>query len=215
MGALFKSKPGSLIGALGAASDVDTSEKRRAGLSTAGSAIAAAGGVGALLPFPPFAQIIGAGVAAVGAGVSIAAKLRQRGSLALAGDERAVADFARKAARWSSAKRARVASKLAGIVKKDQATLRKKKRGKHLPLKKKIAIGKLKLGVLVGLEANAKLDKSVPLVKGDTASVPVVADADPAANVDSSTDLSDGIPTWGWLLAGTAGAIIVVKVLRK
>lgn len=209
MGALFKDHA-HVLGATAA----EMSEKRRKGLATAGGVVTTVGGVAALLPFPPFAQIIGAGVAGIGAGIGIAAKLRTRGSLALAGDETAVAGFAKRAARWSSKKRVRIAEKLTVKLKKQRAKLKTQKRP-SVPLRKRIAIEGMKLGILAGFEANARKASNLPLVADDAKTVPDEVEMDPTADVDLPGDDADGaVPMWAWGLGGLlvlGGAVVLLR----
>lgn len=162
--------------------------------------MAAAGGAVAIIPVPPWTQIAGAGLAAVGAGMAIAAKLRERGSKALVGDEQAVAGFARRAARWSSAKRARVAKKLFAKVQ------RKKGRRQTVGRKTREALLELKLGVLYGLEHHARKVPKQRLVADDPETAPAAVEANPVHDGDDRT---------GWWIAGGLGLAAVAVLLSK
>lgn len=179
-------------------STVETRERRRVGTARAGAIVTASGGAVALIPVPPWTQIAGAAIAAVGAGIGLAAQLRERGSKALMGDKSAVAVFARRAARWSQARRKRTAEKLL----KDLRKLRAKKR-QGVPRQTHEAVLELKLGVLYGLEHEARKDPKKPLVADQPETAPVVLDAQP-----------ESAPIWPWL---AAGAVVVVGagVLRR
>jgi hypothetical protein len=215
--------------AFGAADDAAVREKRRAGLLTAGGVVATAGGIA--LPLIGSAAgiwgIIAAGSAIVaGSGMKIAAKLRERGTRALAGDETAVAGFAKKAARWTGKKRARIATRLLTALKKKQARLKRiGKKRKAIPLKTQVALLKLKLGVLYGLEAYGRQKPTAPLVKGDARSAPVQAAQDGAADADTD-DADEQAPPdpplaaeagkpWLWVGAAAAGVVLVVVLSRQ
>lgn len=221
-----------LSAAFGAADDATVREKRRKGLATAAAVTPAVGGImtaalaATLIPEPLFSKIAALGLATVGAGLTIAYKLRERGTLALAGDEAAVAGFAKKAARWTGRKRARVAERLLKALKRKQARLKRiGKKRRAIPLKTQVAILKLKLGVLYGLEAHGRHKPTAPLVKGDRRSAPVQAAQDASADADTDDDDEKAPPDpplaaeagkpWLWVGAAVAGVVVVAVLARQ
>lgn len=196
--------------------DVARAVKRQEGLSKASSAVSAAGAVVAAIPAAPWTQLAGAIIGLVAAGMKIGAKLSERGTKALAGDESAVKGFAKHAAKWSSAKRARVAVRLGKHLKPALARLaRHPPRDKHrrIPLQKEIALLKLKLAVLYGLEANARHNKRKPLVKGEGDTIPAIVEQTPGSNLDHPGDMTagDGFMGVPWVYVG--GGVIAVSAI--
>lgn len=181
-------------------------ERGRAGLNTAAGGVSAAGAVVAAIPVVPWTQIAGGSLIVVGSALKLAAALRERGSRALAGDESAVAGFARSAARWSSARRARVAKRLAAML---------KRRGRGKRDTARSAILRLKLKVLYAIEAGSRAeasrpgDRQRPVVADVAGSEPVAVAANPLADVDQPGDVEG--QAWKYWLG--AGVVVAAGVL--
>ena len=183
------------------------------------------------MPLPAMTMSTAGGGAA--AAVKLGLLFSERGSKALAGDESAVRPFARRAARWSAARRARVAEKLAKQIKSLEAKHKKIRRRKiriflrKIPTKvlKKIAIRKLKLKVLYAIEHRSKLRKKKRVMADEPDSVPDEVEQRPDADQDDSSDTTDtpaevaaapaGLPIWVWLGAGGAVAVVAVAASRR
>lgn len=196
--------------------DIDKATKRAAGLATSAKIVAASAAAVSEIPAAPWTQLAGAIIGLVAAGLSIGAKLSARGTKALAGDETAVAGFAKRAARWSSAKRARVAKRLAAHIKPALARMARhppKNKHRRIPLQKEIAFLKLKIAVLYGIEANARAKSGKPVIAGENDTIPSNVERDPASNVDSPDDMTAGSSTFGgvpvtYWIAGVAALAI-------
>ena len=133
--------------------------------------------------------------AAVAVGLGVGNALRARGNLALSGDQRAIAAFMRRSARWSSPRRVRVAKKLQAdltrtLAQKARQCSRRGKGPSNRLLVREAKL-KLKLGALVALEVEAKKNPNQQLVAGDPQSVPFRADRDPEADEDQADDVLD------------------------
>lgn len=126
-------------------------ELRRKGLDIAAAGHSAAGSVVSAIPAAPWTQIVGAGLIATGAAIKLVNQIASRGSRALAGDTSAVAGFAKRAAKWSAAKRKRKAERYLKRYEKFKG--RKQSR---IRVQKKLAIYEMKLQVLYALEAKAR-----------------------------------------------------------
>ena len=196
---------------------LDLRERRRRGLAVGAGAAGTASGVAAaaattmaasgavaVIPAIPWTQIAALGLAGLGAGLAVAAKLKQRGSRALAGDERAVAGFAKRAARWSSAKRARIASRL------HRKITRKRDRRETVRRKKDLALLRMKLGVLYGLEHGARKHKRQRLIADDAATVPEIVEANPLSSLDQGEEALDGETLIPIAIAGGLALALVV-----
>lgn len=200
---------------------IETRERRTQGTATAARVVATTGGVIAAIPVVPWTQIAGGIVSLVGAGISLGALLRRRGTRALAGDKAAVRGFAKRAGRWSSARRARKAKAIFEDYKRLKAKLARKQsrnaKRQRIPLKKKLAIAKLKLEVLYGVEAASRMTggRKQPVIADDPQSAPDMVDADPSADVDQPYDTVAGVPGEGvdpklyWLGAATISVVAI------
>jgi len=144
---------------------------------------------------PPWSTI-GAGVlAGVGASLLVANGLRRKGDQALRGEQQAIAAFLRRSARWSAAKRERMAVKLHRELQAVQAAKkgqqqRRKKGARNRTLVREAKL-KLKIAALVALEIGAHKAPHERLIADDPATVPAQTAADPTANTDSPDDDSD------------------------
>jgi len=183
-------------------------ERRRGGRARAGAALMAAGQVSAtVIVGYPWTLVAGSIAGLAGAALSLSSLFGRRGSKALAGDKSAVRGFARRAARWNSSKRARVAKKLLDQYKRFKGKLKKKEGRKGLfpkkrkqrvkegkigvAVRKKMAIRRLKLEVLYALEARARGNKKARLLKDDPESVAEDVEANPRADDDLPDDAED------------------------
>lgn len=185
---------------------LEARERRRKTRGAAGSGLTSVSTAYALTA-PPWTTILAAVPFTLGSALSLSAAFGKRGSKALAGDKSVVRHFAKRAARWSSAKRARVADKLWRQYKQLKARLGKKEGRKGLlkkrharrveegkvgvKIRKKMAIRRLKLEVLYALEARARHSKKHALLKDDPSSVPEEVENDTSSNEDDASDAED------------------------
>ena len=179
----------------------------------------------AKIPVPPWTQIIGAGVMAVGGALQIGSALSTRGAKALTGDRSAVQGYAKRAKRWSSSKRGRKADRLLKRWKRLKGTRRSKKG--WASMKKRLALLKMKMEVLYGLEAasrgaakKGKGSGTRTLVKDDDGPRVLPRDDDDGYDDDGSYDDEED----GWitpsntplLIGGAAlGAVLLGILLTR
>ena len=177
------------------------------GVTAASAAPVAAAAVAvASIPAVPWTQIAGAAIGLVAVGLRIGAKLKTRGAQALQGDERAVVGYARRAARWSSARRARAAKRLLARYQ------RLSKRRGSARRQAQAAIARLKMAVLYGLEANARKSRTQPLVKGERDTAPEMVAQSATADVSLPSDAED-TEIW-WYAAGAVALVGGALALR-
>lgn len=196
----------------------DAFDRRTRRLSAAGTVVGASAAplaatavAVAAVPAVPWTQIAGAVIGLAAAGIKLGAAMRKKGALALQGDEAAVRGFARRAARWSSAKRARVAKRLL-------AQYKRAARGRRVRQRVKAAKDALKLKVLYALEAGARSGPKVPVLADDPGSVPRQVERDPSANLDQPGDTADGDPMIWWYAGGAAlliGGAVLIRSRRE
>lgn len=192
---------------------VTTYERRSRALNvasgvTAASAVPVASAAVAVASIPavPWTQIAGAVIGLVAVGLRIGAKLKTRGAQALQGDERAVAGYAQRAARWSSGRRARAAKRLLARYKRLER--RRSARGQA-----QAALAKMKLATLYGLEANARKSQTQPLVRGQQDTAPELVAQDPSADMSLPSD-SEDTEIW-WYAAGALALVGGALALRS
>lgn len=195
----------------------ETFDRRTRRLNVAGNVVGASAAplaatavAVAAVPAVPWTQIAGAVIGLAAGGIKLAAAFRKRGALALQGDEAAVRGFAKRAARWSSSKRARVAKRLL-------ADYRRTSRGRRVRQSVRASKDALKLKVLYALEAGARSAPKRPAMADDPGSVPVEVERDPTAQLDQVGDTADGDPQIWWYAGGAVaivGGAFLIRVRR-
>lgn len=171
---------------------------------------------------PPWGQIAAACGYVTAAGLKIAGALRRKGDLALQGDDRAIAGWVRRMARWSKTKRARRATQIRGTLARLEEKCRRKGGGRGTRLQVQLARTRLKAAALVGVYAEARKEKRrrAPLVEGDPRTAADVTETDPSASVDTAADdiapnaEADGAASFsdvpGYVVVGGALAVALV-----
>jgi hypothetical protein len=179
----------------------------------------------------PWSAIATAGIIAAAAAVNgIANAVQRRRDRAISGDQAVIAKFMRRAARWSSRKRKRIADGLWKDYQKHRAKGERKahgigRRGQEkqdtTKWKAKDAVLKMKMAVLYRLEHDARKNPRARLVPDDPATIPESADriADDGVGEQAETGTplataSSGTTDVPWtpiLLAG--GAVLIGGIL--
>jgi hypothetical protein len=159
----------------------------------------------AAIPAVPWTQIAGAAIGLVAVGLRIGAKLKTRGVQALQGDERAVAKYAQRAARWSSGRRARAARRLLARYKRLEG--RRSARGQA-----QAALARMKMAALYGIEANARKSRVQPVIRGERDTAPELVAQNPSADVSQPSDAEE-TEIW-WYAAGAVALVGGALALR-
>lgn len=177
----------------------------------------------ALLAIPaPWGELAALSAALTSVAFGIAIKLRKHASLVLAGDEKAIAGFMRRAARWNAKKRERVAVRLGKELTREKHRIAKKAGHNHRAsdtLLVHMKTHQMKLAALVALHVASLQKPREALIAGDASTTPVNVEADPTSGLPDASEASfsatmiAGIPV-PWLIAGAVAAVAAVYVAR-
>jgi hypothetical protein len=192
----------------------------------ASGTIAIGSGAVALIA-PPWSLIPAAAGGLLALSVGIAAGVGKKQQRILRGDSAAIAGFVKHVARWSSEKRKRTATTLlkqiANHVKhgKKKIFLSKKLVNSTKAWKVRKNLLAMKLAAIYAVESRAKGNSRKPIVAGDKATIPEVAEqsGDEVTAADVAADVAPDFQVGGvdakWLIAGGAGLAALLILTRK
>lgn len=183
--------------------DAAKEQKLSAGLDKASKAVAATAAASSVVA-PPWSLVVSAAAAATALGLQVASKVSGHNAQILAGDERAIAPYVKRAAKMTAAQRKKEASKL---LKQLKAWNKKPHKDTDRAWKVRANLLKMKLAALYAAQHHGHHKPKTPLVPGGPTPVQVEA-----AGGRLHAPGPAGVSWWVWG-GGALGLAVVGGVL--